>query len=183
MLQRIRTTSVCAFGTFALLLFASSASAAPILDITVLPVTATPGQTGVAVFGSVTNNTGDTVYLNGDDETFTPSLVVPGSIDDNPFFQNTPTTLDFGASTGTIELFTFDVAPTATFGSFNAGTFSILGGIGAPNQANFDIIGSQPVTVNVVPEPSAASFTLIGFVLFGIRVGTRRIRSSTDRRT
>lgn len=71
------------------------------------------------------------------------------------FFTNVPVSLAAGDNSGLIELFTFDVDPGATPASYN-GEYDLLGGIGAANSGNFDLIDTQTFQVDVVPEPSTS---------------------------
>ena len=160
---------------FALLALAGRISAATMLDITIQPVTVTPGQVAVAIMGTVTNNTGDIVFINGDDENLAAGLAIPASITDL-FLATAPLSLAFGDTTGPMELFTFDVPAGAPLGSFNAGAFEVLGGIGSANQYNFDVVGTANVQVTVTPEPAGLTEAALGSALLGIAAAIRICR-------
>ncbi len=174
MLERFNRKFAFLLGTLTFMMCAQAIPASPILDINVLPATVMPGQTGVAIMGTVTNNTGDVVYINGDNTNLAANLAIPGSVVD--FFLTTaPLSLANGGTTGLIELFTFDVPASAPTGSFNAGAFQVLGGIGAANQANFDVVGSQNVQVTAAPEPEGTAYCLIGLGLIGMVAAMRSV--------
>lgn len=133
------------------------------------------------MFGTLTNTSADTVFLNGDSENLAASVAVGSSVDDTPFFLNAPAFLGIGQSTGSIELFTLDIAPSAAIGPVDAGLFSVFGGIGTANSANFDLLGSQHVTFNVVPAstgvPEPGTLAYIGILLVATAAGRRRFQS------
>jgi len=122
--------------------------------------------------GTLTNTTDADVFLNADN--FNLSGLPPGTIDDSPFFANTPSGfLDPLASTGPIELFDITVPNPFASGSYD-GTFQILGGPTADDQT---IIGSADFTVQVssVPEPSSLTYLLSALV--ALLTATRMRRS------
>ena len=184
MLNRFKATILSGLATFALFTCAPAASGTPVLDVNLAPLTVTPGQTGATVFGTLTNNSGDIVYINGDSENLAANVGAPGSVNDNLFFLNTPLSLANGDTTGLIGLFTFDILPSAPVGSYTAGTFSVLGGGGAANQGNFDLVGSGDLSLNVTvtPEPSGLTYMLLGFSLLGTAVIVRSVRMRSQRR-
>jgi hypothetical protein len=129
-------------------------------------VTVTQGELNVAVFGTLTNISGDTVYVNSD------SLTVPGASSIADDFLNTPPSLGVGQRSGLIELFSFDLSSNAALGSLD-GTYAILGGIGAQNARNFDPIGTEPFTVTVepvlvTPEPGTLILLATGLLSFAL---------------
>ncbi len=179
MIERFNRKFAFALGALTFTMCAQTISASPILDINVLPATVVPGQTGVAVLGTVTNNTGDVVYINGDSTNLAANLAIPGSVVDF-FLETAPLSLANGGTTGLIELFTFDVPANPPLGSFNAGAFQVLGGIGAANQANFDVVGSQNVQVTATPEPEGVAYSIIGLGLLGMVAAMRSVRRRTE---
>jgi len=112
-------------------------------------------------FGTLTNTSSDTVFLNSD------SLNLSGfplsSITD--LFANTPLLLAGGASSGDIEL--FDVAiPNAFPSSSNPGNYALLGG----GMSDLNIVGAADFTVHVegiysVTEPSFRGLLALALAL------------------
>jgi hypothetical protein len=115
-----------------------------------------PGST-IEFFGTITNNTNATIFLNNDDlNLISPTL---GTIDQ--FFATVPVSLapngQLGDSSGNIEL--FDVTITAPF-DLTPGTYTLFGGADGGAQ---DSLGSAGFTVEPVPEPSSIYLVLGGF--------------------
>jgi hypothetical protein len=128
------------------------------LDSPVL--TGAPGQT-VRFFGTITNTTANTVFLNGDN--FNLSVLPLSVIDDSPFFLNAPLTLDGGGTSGDIELFDIAIPIPFSAGSYD-GMFEVVGGADT-NDGN--TVGGASFTVQVqpaggAPEPSTAVLLLAG---------------------
>ncbi len=125
---------------------------------------ATPG--GMVSFGgNLMNETGATLFLNGDDVNI--AVFDPSAIDDSPFFINTPTGfLDANVSTGDIGLFNISIPNGFSDGVYN-GTYEILGG---ESSSDNTVIGTAGFTVTVgaqssVPEPSSSILLLAGSLL------------------
>jgi hypothetical protein len=118
-----------------------------------------PGAT-LQFFGTITNLSGSTVYLNSDDITIGGlSLIV------NDLFGNVPILLapsgQTGDSSGDIELFDVLVSnPLLDAGTF-PGTYTLVGGADSASQ---DIQGSSGFSVGTVPEPSSI-LLLLGVAL------------------
>lgn len=158
------------------LLLGNFAAYADSLLITLDPasLTVNPGQTQIEVFGTLTNISSDTIYINSD------SITVPSAENLTDYFMNTPMWLDAGESSGLIELFSFDVLVNAALGSV-IGNYTILGG-DVNDPCAFDVLGSQdftitiqnPTSTNPVPEPTTA--LLFGAGLMGLVAVTRRTR-------
>jgi hypothetical protein len=163
-------TIITAVAGLVLLLASSPARAAADLSLTIDPLTIFQGEVGATVTGTLTNLSGDTVFLNADTIDLPSTLIVPGSVNDSDFFNNAPLSLANGGSTGVIALFTFDVLPDALPGVYG-GDYSVLGGVGDANAGNFDVLGSQIITVNTTtPEPNMSLALGIGLIaLFCIR--------------
>jgi hypothetical protein len=157
----VSSTTVAGF------LFAGTAAKADSLTVALTA----PFQSGIvgtvdvfAFDATVTNDTAQTVYLNGDDY----SVAAPMTVDDSPFNDSYPLSLGPGDSyTGL--LFNVDVPPGTPQGLY-AGNFEIIGG--GPTDYT-DVAGSANFDAQLTPEPS--SLLLIVSGLAGI-AGTLRRR-------
>jgi hypothetical protein len=99
-------------------------------------------------FGNLTNTTGSDVFLNADN--FNLTGLPLGSIDDSPFFDNTPSGfLGPLASSGVIGLFNITIPAGFATGSYD-GTFQILGGATVSDQT---VVGSADFTAQVTSTP------------------------------
>ena len=141
-----------------------------------------PNQTAVAgdtleFFGTITNNTSSTIYLNLD------ALNLSGlsfSTNDQ-FFNTVPISLDPsgqpGDSSGDIELFDVTVSsPLADPAGLYSGTYTLLGGTDSDGQdvlstANFSVTTTAPSTV---PEPSSIVLLLSGILTAGVPISRMR---------
>jgi hypothetical protein len=129
---------------------------------------------GVVVFdGTLTNSGTDDVFLNGVVSFISsPDLTV----DDQPFFLNTPLFLPPNGGTFTGELFDVAISSAAAIGAYT-GSFTIQGGADAEAfdslaTANFSV---EVVSASQIPEPSTIILlTTMGLLLGGF-VGVRRI--------
>ena len=159
-----------AVGALAALLMIAPALRADGVDISVTPISGAAGSS-VEVVGTVTNNTSNTVFLNGDTFSVTgPDL----SLDDTDFFVNAPLSLDPSQSSGPFDIFTIDIGASATPGVISPNFFSILGGSDA---GAGDVIGTVTFDVTVqgsspVPEPSELLLLIFGIAQVGV-FGTR----------
>jgi hypothetical protein len=120
-----------------------------------------PGDV-LAFSGTLTNTTSDVVWLNSDNFNL-PAGLDPSTIDDSPYFINTPTGFlgPYGTS-GDIGLFNVTLPISLAPGNYD-GTFTLLGGAGADSQ---DILGSADFTAQVVPSsgvPEPGTLPLLGF--------------------
>jgi len=151
------------------LLAGTAANATPLLTIN-LSQGYQGGGTGDTLDFSATiiNNTGGTLYLNGDNF----SLASPLVLDDSPYLTGYPLSLGAG-DTYTGLLFTIYI-PSGTPVGMNEGYFEIDGGT---NDSAGDYLGSTNFDVYVTPEPSSLSLLgmglLTGLLMFG---GTLRRR-------
>jgi hypothetical protein len=152
-------------------LLAGTAAKADSLTITL----AQPYQTGgsydtLDFYATITNNSSQTAYLNGDDFTIASPLV----LDDSPFDSNFPLTLGAGDS-ATGLLFTVTIPNLATLG-LNEGNFEITGGHYNSNEEY--VLGSANFDVVATPEPSSLSLLAIGLFsgLVVLRGSLRRPR-------
>jgi hypothetical protein len=113
-----------------------------------------PGDT-LEFFGTITNDTGNTVYLNTDDL----NLIDVSLTTNDQFFNTVPISLAAGASSGDIELFDVSVSSplldaTGTF----SGTYTLFGGVDGDASDN---LGQASFSVTTTPEPSSI-FVLLG---------------------
>jgi len=135
-----------------LMLAAFSAAAAKADEITITfdqpNQTGSEGQT-LQFFGTITNNTSGTVFLNSDDLNLDGLSLATNDL----FFVNAPISLAPDSNSGDIELFDVTVSnplvdPAATY----LGSYDLLGG---PDGNAADVLGSASFSVTTTPEPSA----------------------------
>jgi hypothetical protein len=153
------------------------AARADVLDIT-FDQSVLAGSPGAVVefFGTLDNTTDADLFLNADN--FNLSAFDPSSIDDGPFFANTPTGfLDPDASTGDIGLFNITIPDSFDAGNYD-GTFQVLGGATGDDQT---IIGSADFTVQVTPEPASGVLLLTALIVLVLIKGiaVRRANPTT----
>jgi hypothetical protein len=108
-------------------------------------------------FGTITNTSGSTVYLNSDNFDLTGFNY---GTDVTDYFAITPVSLDAGASSGDMELFDITIPNPFTDGCVAladcGGSYQILGGADSNAQ---NVLGTAYFTIDVqqasgVPEPS-----------------------------
>jgi hypothetical protein len=135
-----------------------------------------PGRT-VEFFGTISNNSNQTIYLNSDDLDFSSA----GFTVVDQFFNTVPISLapsgQAGSSSGNIEL--FDISVNAPFGGIEetySGTYTLFGGADGGAYTAQDNLGSATFGVAVTPEPSSIWLLLSG--LAGVWVaGAGRMRA------
>ena len=140
------------------ILAAMSAAAASADDISIAlddpTQTGSPGET-LEFFGTITNTSAATLYLNSDSITLDGLSL--GLIDQ--FFNNVPIFLGAGDSSGDVELFDVTVSnplvdPSGTYD----GSYELIGGLDGEAQ---DDVGSTNFSVTTVPEPSTIYLLLV----------------------
>ncbi|HEX5285267.1 MAG TPA: PEP-CTERM sorting domain-containing protein [Bryocella sp.] len=148
-------------------LLPGTAAKANSLNITLAsPYQSSPGASVVAFDATVTNETSQTVDLNGDSF----NVDSPLTVDDSPFFSDFPFSLGAGKSfTG--ELFAVNI-PIGTPLGLYSGSFEITDGLGV---AASDILGTANFDVYTVATPEPSSLVLLGTGLAGL-VEMRRWR-------
>src|SRR5512135_47003 len=106
-----------------LMLIAAAACQASVLTVTFSPDTLTgnPGDV-LKFFGTLTNTTGSTVFINSDSFTF----ALPGTVDDTPFLAFEPLSLDPFAVSGTFEFLDVAIPPAQAPGTYD-GVITVLG--------------------------------------------------------
>ena len=174
------------FPILALALLSAGAASADTITITLDSPTLS-GSAGdtLQFFGTLTNTTADTVFLN--DVNFNLASIPLSSIDSSPFFTNAPLSLDAagsldgGFTSGDIELFDITIPDPDPFTPGNySGTFQVLGGADGGSQ---DIVGTADFTVQVLgpvsggPEPGSLGLMLAAFVGICVVHRRRRIRN------
>lgn len=128
--------------------------------------TASAGGT-LQFFGTITNDTDETIFLNGDDPTVEGLSLTPIDL-----FFNTPISLapegQAGASSGDIELFDIAVSnPLLDAAGVFSGSYSLIGGADGGSDTAQDVLGTANFTVTTVaqtPEPSSLYLLLSGML-------------------
>jgi len=136
-------------------------------DVVTLTLTENPlsGQAGTEVDfnGTLTNDTDQTVFINSDSFTFPL-----GGLDDSPFLNNAPFSLDPFQTSTAFEVFDVVIPAGSPNGNY-AGAFTVLGG----SDGNaMDNLGTASFQVDVTPEP--ASFPFLGAGLVALIYARRR---------
>lgn len=150
-----------------LLVIAGSAKADGV-TLTLSSVSGTPGST-VTVDGTITNDSSNTVYLNGESFTLGSSFI---NGDPTDFFLNAPISLDPGGSSGLIALFAFQVASGTPNGSYSGDFLDIIGG--GPSDFT-DTLASADYSVDVASTPEPSALVLFGIGLLGFLPLRRKI--------
>ena len=125
-----------------------------------------PGQM-LDFTGTLTNNTGATLFINSDSFTF----AINGALDDSPFLLNAPLSINAGVTSADFEIFDVIIPGGQALGPYT-GSFTVLGGTDGSQQNN---LGSASFTVEVTPEP--ASYLLISCAV-ALLLAYRGLRST-----
>jgi hypothetical protein len=133
------------------------------VTLTLSSVSGAVGST-ITVDGTINNTGSAEVFLNSEDFTLGSAFLSNGDVTD--FFLNAPLSLDGGASSGSIALFTLDIAPGTPGGSYGGNFLDIFGGPGSSDQ---NLLASAEFTVNVtsatsVSEPDTLSLAAMGLL-------------------
>lgn len=129
--------------------------------------TASTGDT-LQFFGTITNDTDSTIYLNSDDLTLTsPSLTTT-----DQFFNTVPIYLapegQVGDSSGDIELFDVTVSdPLLDAAGTIDGSYDLLGGADGGSDTASDVLGTAAFSVTTIaptPEPPSLYLLLSGLL-------------------
>jgi hypothetical protein len=146
--------------------FTAAANADELLvALDVNPLTGFPGDT-LAFTGTLTNNTADTLFINADSFTFD----IVGALDDPPFLNNAPISLDPGETSSDFEMFDVNIPVSQAPGAYY-GVLTVLGGT---DDTALNVLGSTDFEVDVTPEP--ASYLLVGGAIVLV-LGRRGARS------
>ena len=155
-MKELRLSLVLALTCAGLLLVGTAAKADPITYCSL--ALDSPYQSGLEgqtlrFDVNITNDSSDTVYLNGDFS----YVDLPLTLNDEFFYANAPLSLDPGGSSGDFELLTVTI-PLGTPVGLYTGYFQIDGGGGSSDDY---LLGSADFDIDVVvPEPSS-------YLLFG----------------
>jgi hypothetical protein len=107
-------------------------------------------------FGSLTNNTASTVFINNDSFTF----AIVGAADDSPFLTNAPLSLGPSATSGSFEFIDVTIPLAQAPGTYG-GTLTVIGGADGNAQDNLGT-GAFHVVVNAGAVPEPGSIFLVG---------------------
>lgn len=154
-----------------LILAAFSAAAATASEIYV--TFDQPNQIGISgetlrFFGTITNDSDATVYLNSDDL----NLSGLGLTTNDLFFSNVPISLDPDTNSGDIELFDVMVSsPLLDTPATYSGSYDLFGG---SDDGAADNLASASFSVTTVPEPST-TYLLLGVVSVTLVLISRKL--------
>lgn len=159
--KRMEVFAVALLAAFVLAVLPPPADANSVM-LTLSAAAGTAGNT-VTVDGTITNNTANTVYLNGESFSFGWPSFLNGDVTD--FVLHAPFFLAPGGSSGSIALFTFDIAPGTPTAIFTGNFLDIIGGTSSSDFT--DVLVSSEFSVNVggatpTPTPEPGTLILLG---------------------
>ena len=162
--RRFEVLAVTVLAVLGFAVFPSPAHAGAV-TLTLTGGTGSPGNT-ITIEGTITNDTSDTVYLNGESFNLGSASFLNG--DNTDFFLNSPFSLEPGESSGLFALFTFDIAPGTLGGDYAGNFIDIIGGTTSGDYT--DVLTSSAFAVNVngvvpAPEPSSLILLLSGMLI------------------
>jgi hypothetical protein len=126
--------------------------ASTIFTVSFTPDTLTgdPGGPTIEFSGALLNNTGNTVFINGDSFTFG----IGGAVDDSPFLFNAPISLGPSGSSGTFTFLDVTIPLGQAAGTYD-GVLTVLGGADGSAQDSLGSAAFHVVVNSTVPEPSS----------------------------
>jgi hypothetical protein len=125
-----------------------------------------PSQTSSAggtlqFFGTITNDTDTTLYLNSDDLTIDGVSLTTA----DQFFNNVPFSLAPDGNSGDIELFVVTVSdPLLDAAGTYDGSYTLVGGTDGSAQDNLGTATFSVTTLSQAPEPSSLYLLLTGLL-------------------
>ena len=150
------------------------------VDFDQVQLSGAPGDT-LTFSGTLTNNTGATVYLNG--AGLTLAGFDPSDYDASDFLFNAPLTLDDGTTSADFNFFTVSIPNGFSAGQY-LGTLDVQGG---PGSTDDSLLGSGDFAVNVTdssaPEPGSFGLLIIGLAMLRYLGSVVRRRSGHSLKT
>jgi hypothetical protein len=140
------------------ILFCFAAAAhADQLTVIFAPSTLTGNPGGMVDFsGTLTNNTAGTLFINFDSFGF-----AAGTLDDTPFFDNAPLSLDAGQTSPSFEFFDITLPADLAPGDYD-GSFTVFGGADGNGQNPLGTGSFEVDVVNAASVPEPSSLILLG---------------------
>jgi hypothetical protein len=137
----------------------------------------------IEFYGTITNDTDQTIFLNGDNPTLNGLSLMLNDL----FFTNVPISLapegQAGDSSGDIELFDVTASnPLLDAAGVFSGSYELIGGADGGNDTGSDNLGTASFSVTTVaptPEPSSLYLLLTG-VLAMAAMAWRSMRSQAS---
>lgn len=174
--KRVKLVTRVIVGVMAALVLSLTAHADTLnLSLTTPNQTGSPGDT-LVFFGTISNPTATTFFLNGDNLSTNPG---PPLFNGNgsAFLLDSPPSLGAGGSTGNLDLFSVMIGASAAPGTYILNSFEVLGGSTSSAQ---DLLATQQfsITVSTAPTPEPGTLTLLATGASGWMVRAVRRRRS-----